>query len=118
LTRKTAGVLLDARVDTCRGRGAGAGDLSGAVPTLETSGVPHAAEAPRGTQGEPRLPGGLSAAQAGRHLAGHRSYVEIEITPSGTSIFERSGEGQTGALVELLSRYGLKLREKVSSPCG
>jgi hypothetical protein len=46
------------------------------------------------------------------------SYMEIEITPLRVSVFERTGDGKTAALLEALSRYGLRLEERVSSPCG
>lgn|GEM_PF-1481279 len=70
---------------------------------------------------------GAEAVQSGKEAgtpfhagepAKQRSYLEIEITPLRMSIFERSGDRQTAALLEALARLGLKLRERVSSPCG
>lgn len=46
------------------------------------------------------------------------SYIEVEVSPLGLSVFERSGDGKTAALLQLLAKYGLRLEEKVSSPCG
>jgi hypothetical protein len=47
-----------------------------------------------------------------------RSYIEVEISPLRISVYERSGDGQTAALLRLLRHYGLRLEERVSSPCG
>ena len=46
------------------------------------------------------------------------SYVEIEISRGRLNLFERQGDGKTAALIEALARYGLRLAERVSSPCG
>lgn len=57
-------------------------------------------------------------AAPGNKPAKPRSYLEIEITPLRVSVFERSGDGKTAELLEALSRYGLRLEARVSSPCG
>ncbi len=47
------------------------------------------------------------------------SYFELEILPGGTiSIFERMGDGVTEELIRALEKLGLKLRARISSPCG
>ncbi|HHX29423.1 MAG: hypothetical protein ACOX5Q_04325 [Bacillota bacterium] len=65
-------------------------------------------------------PGRERAAPADRRREAtcSRSYLEIEITPLRVSVFERSGDGKTAELLEALSRYGLRLEARVSSPCG
>jgi hypothetical protein len=46
------------------------------------------------------------------------SYLEIEISGDRLYLFERQGDGKTAELEKALARYGLKLRTRISSPCG
>lgn len=46
------------------------------------------------------------------------SYVEVEIQGNIVNLFERQGDGMSAAIVAALSAYGLRLKPRVSSPCG
>ncbi len=46
------------------------------------------------------------------------SYFELEITGDTISVYERMGDGATNQLIRALEKLGLRLRIRVSSPCG
>lgn len=73
---------------------------------------------PVGSQGDTESPPGIGDSTELFASQTASSYFEIEVTPIRVSLFERSGDGKTAALLRLLRRYGLRLEEIVSSPCG
>ena len=46
------------------------------------------------------------------------SYIEVEIGCGCLNLYERMGDGKTCELKQVLERYGLRLKTRVSSPCG
>jgi hypothetical protein len=47
-----------------------------------------------------------------------KSYFELEIRGDTINVYERMGDGATCLLAKALERLGLRLRVRVSSPCG